>query len=154
MAAPPGRPATGRPALLREASAAFADLGTFLPLVIGMLVLGSFDATAVLLGFGVFAVATGAFYARPIPAQPMKAVAALASTGSRGAEAAMARLRPPVFFMEKRAFEARLRRWPLAKLDAALDLLLEAELGAKSTGLPDQEIVERTALRIAGMAGR
>lgn len=70
------------------------------------------------------------------------------------AEAAMGKLRPPVFFMEKRAFEARLSRWPLAKLDAALDLLLEAELGAKSTGLPDEEIVERAALRVAAMAGR
>ncbi|MGD9799534.1 MAG: DNA polymerase III subunit delta [Parvularculaceae bacterium] len=67
------------------------------------------------------------------------------------AEAAMARLRPPVFFMEKRAFEARLRRWTLPKIDAALDILLDAELGAKSTGLPDAEIVERAAFRIAAM---
>jgi len=67
------------------------------------------------------------------------------------AEAAMAKLRPPVFFMEKRAFEARLRRWTLPKIDAALSILLEAELGAKSTGLPDTEIVERAALRIASM---
>ncbi|OFX05399.1 MAG: DNA polymerase III subunit delta [Alphaproteobacteria bacterium RIFCSPHIGHO2_12_FULL_63_12] len=70
------------------------------------------------------------------------------------AETAMGKLRPPVFFMEKRAFEARLHRWTPAKLDAALDLLIEAELGAKSTGLPDEEIVERAALRIATMAGR
>jgi len=56
--------------------------------------------------------------------------------------------------MEKRAFEARLGRWSLAKLDVALDILLDAELGAKSTGLPDEEIVERAALRIASMAGR
>ncbi|MFZ5618594.1 MAG: DNA polymerase III subunit delta [Pseudomonadota bacterium] len=70
------------------------------------------------------------------------------------AETAAAKLRPPVFFMEKRAFETRLGRWSPAKIDAALDLLLEAELGAKSTGLPDAEIVERAALRIAAMAGR
>lgn len=70
------------------------------------------------------------------------------------AESAMARLRPPVFFMEQRAVAARLNRWTLPKIDAALDLLLEAELGAKSTGLPDEEIVERAALRIAAMAGR
>jgi DNA polymerase-3 subunit delta len=69
-------------------------------------------------------------------------------------EAAMMKLRPPVFFMEKRAFEQRLRRWTPAKIDAALDMLLDAELGAKSTGLPDTEIVERAALRIAAMAGR
>ncbi|MEZ5896226.1 MAG: DNA polymerase III subunit delta [Parvularculaceae bacterium] len=70
------------------------------------------------------------------------------------AEAAMAKLSPPVFFMEKRAFEQRLRRWSPAKIDAALALLIEAELGAKSTGLPDQEIMERAALRIAALAGR
>lgn len=69
-------------------------------------------------------------------------------------ETAMGRLRPPVFFMEKRAFEARLRRWPLARIDAALEALLDAELGAKSTGLPDQEIAERALLKIALMAGR
>ncbi len=70
------------------------------------------------------------------------------------AESAMGKLRPPVFFMEKRSFEARLNRWSLEKLDAALDLLIEAELGAKSTGLPDEEIVERAALRIASLANR
>mgnify|MGYP002784673996 CR=1 FL=1 len=69
-------------------------------------------------------------------------------------ETAMGRLRPPVFFMEKRAFEARLRRWPLAKIDAALDALLDAELGAKSTGMPDLEIAERALFKIAMLAGR
>jgi DNA polymerase-3 subunit delta len=69
------------------------------------------------------------------------------------AESAMARLRPPVFFMEKRAFEGRLRRWPLARAEAALDFLLEAELAAKTTAAPDIEIAERAAFRIAAMAG-
>jgi DNA polymerase-3 subunit delta len=70
------------------------------------------------------------------------------------AETAMGKLRPPVFFMEKRAFEARLSRWSIAKIDAALDLLIDAEFGAKSTGLPDQEIVERAAFKIASLAAR
>lgn len=83
----------------------------------------------------------------------LRAARALMAEGM-SAESAMARLRPPVFFMEKRAFEARLARWPLARLDTALSMLLDAELGAKSTGLPDLELVERTALRIASMAER
>ncbi len=99
-------------------------------------------------------------------ASPVSTVRALQRTFTRlhaaqsliaagaSAETAMAKLRPPVFFMEKRAFEARLRRWPTSRLAAALDLLIEAELGAKSTGLPDEAIVERAALRIAAMAGR
>jgi len=67
---------------------------------------------------------------------------------------AMKKLRPPVFFMEQRPFEARLRRWPLARLDMALDMLVNAELDAKTTGAPQREIVERTALRLSHMAGR
>lgn len=83
----------------------------------------------------------------------LRTARALMAEGA-SAEAAMAKLRPPVFFLEKRAFEARLRRWPLAALDASLDMLIDAELDAKSTGLPDQELVERAAFRIAAMAGR
>ncbi len=83
----------------------------------------------------------------------LRAAQSLIAQGA-SAEAAMGRLRPPVFFMEKRSFEARLKRWPLAKIDAALDTLLDAELGAKTTGMPDQEIAERALFRIAVMAGR
>ncbi|MDZ7629476.1 MAG: DNA polymerase III subunit delta [Parvularculaceae bacterium] len=83
----------------------------------------------------------------------LRAAQAMVADGA-SAETAMARLRPPVFFMEKRAFEARLRRWPLARIDAALEALLEAELGAKSTGLPDQEIAERALFKIALMGAR
>lgn len=83
----------------------------------------------------------------------LRAAQAMIAEGA-SPETAMGRLRPPVFFMEKRAFEARLRRWPLARIDAALDALLDAETGAKSTGLPDLEIAERALFKIALMAGR
>jgi DNA polymerase-3 subunit delta len=66
--------------------------------------------------------------------------------------AAMQKLRPPVFFMEQRSFETRLRKWAPPRLNAALDLLVEAELEAKTTGAPQQEIAERAAFRIAAMA--
>ncbi|MCP5367992.1 MAG: sulfate transporter, partial [Hyphomicrobiales bacterium] len=65
-------------ALLGELSGAVADLGTFLPLVIGVLAVGGFDAAGVLTGFGLFALAVAVFYRRPVPVQPMKAVSALA----------------------------------------------------------------------------
>lgn len=74
--------------------------------------------------------------------------------GGETAAAAMQHLRPPVFFIEQRPFEARLRRWPLARLDAALDLLLDAEIETKTTGAPQREIAERAALRLALMARR
>ena len=67
---------------------------------------------------------------------------------------AMKRLKPPVFYIEQKPFERRLRRWPMKRLDMALDMLIEAELAAKTTGSPQREIVERTALRLSHMAGR
>lgn len=75
------------------------------------------------------------------------------AAGSSPAEA-MKKLRPPVFFGEERAFEARLRMWPPAHLDDALDLILSAEFDAKTTGAPQREIVERAALRVALMVQR
>ena len=67
------------------------------------------------------------------------------------ASSAMKKLKPPVFFAEQRAFENRLRKWPLRRLDLAARMLIDAELDAKTTGAPQREIVERTALRIAMM---
>ncbi|MEE2690212.1 MAG: DNA polymerase III subunit delta [Pseudomonadota bacterium] len=74
--------------------------------------------------------------------------------GGMSPDMAMKRLRPPVFFKEERAFAQRLRRWPLADLDAALDLLIEAELDAKTTGAPQKEIAERAAIMLALRAAR
>ena len=66
---------------LRELSSAFADLGTFLPLVLGLIVVAGVDPVGLLYGFGLFAIATGVVYRRPIPVQPMKAVAAMGIAG-------------------------------------------------------------------------
>ncbi len=62
---------------LGEFSGAFADLGTFLPLVLGMIALNQFSAQGLFLGFGFFALATALIYRRPIPVQPMKVISAL-----------------------------------------------------------------------------
>ena len=63
--------------LLGETSGAFADLGTFLPLVLGLIALNQFSAQGIFLGFGLFAILSALFYRRPIPVQPMKVIAAL-----------------------------------------------------------------------------
>ncbi|MCB1802516.1 MAG: putative sulfate/molybdate transporter [Gammaproteobacteria bacterium] len=73
------------PTVLGEVSGAFADLGTFLPLVIGMFALQQVDPGGVLIGFGVFALLTALAYRRPVPVQPMKAVAAVVIAGGLGA---------------------------------------------------------------------
>lgn len=75
---------------LGDISGAFADLGTFLPLVLGLLVVGAFDASGIMVGFGIFAIATGLLYRRPVPVQPMKVIAALAITGGMTASAVTA----------------------------------------------------------------
>lgn len=63
--------------LAGDVSGAFADLGTFLPLVLGILAVNRLDPASVLAGFGCFALATAVIYRRPVPVQPMKAVAAI-----------------------------------------------------------------------------
>ena len=70
------------------------------------------------------------------------------------AASAMKKLRPPVFFSETKRFETQLQKWRGPKLDLAMRMLVETELDAKSTGAPQREIVERTALRLAVMASR
>ncbi|WP_095497815.1 putative sulfate/molybdate transporter [Paraferrimonas haliotis] len=66
-----------RGALYKDASGAFADLGTFLPLVLGLIALNHFSAVGIFVGFGLFALASALLYRRPIPVQPMKVIAAL-----------------------------------------------------------------------------
>ena len=70
------------PGLMGEVSRSVADFGTFLPLVLGVLAMGTMDPTGVLVGFGIFALAVALFYRRPIPVQPMKAIAALMIVGA------------------------------------------------------------------------
>lgn len=69
-------------------------------------------------------------------------------------EAAIKALRPPVFYGEQRAFSRALTAWPLPRLRAATRDVLEADLAAKQTGMPQAEMVERVLLRLAMMAGR
>jgi hypothetical protein len=67
---------------LGDFSGAFADLGTFLSLVVAVLALREFDAGGILIGFGLFAIGTAAIYRLPIPVQPMKAIAAIVIVGA------------------------------------------------------------------------
>lgn len=73
-----------------EISAAPADLGTFLPLSLGLIAIAGMDPVGLLFGFGIFAIATALIYRRPIPVQPMKAVAAMGIAGLAGPEVLIA----------------------------------------------------------------
>lgn len=63
-----------------ELAGAFGDLGTLVPFVVGYVTINRLDPQAVLLGFGLSAVATGLYFRTPMPVQPMKAIATVAVT--------------------------------------------------------------------------
>ena len=63
-----------------ELSGAFGDLGTDLPLIVGMVLAARLDPASVLIVYGLLQVATGLVYRMPMPVQPLKAVAALVIT--------------------------------------------------------------------------
>jgi len=72
---------------LREIGGALGDLGTLLPLMLGVIAVAGLAPTPVLLGFAAFYVLTALVYRLPIPVQPMKAVAAVLLTAQvSGAE--------------------------------------------------------------------
>jgi len=67
---------------------------------------------------------------------------------------AMAALKPPVIFKAADRFRRQLNHWPSDRLGRALDLLCEAELDCKSTGLPAAAITARAVMMLARAAGR
>lgn len=63
---------------LQELGGALGDLGTLLPLMVGLILINGLDVTPVLLGVGLFYIGSGLYYRIPAPVQPLKAVAAIA----------------------------------------------------------------------------
>lgn len=74
MAAAPPRFAFNR----HELAGSLGDLGTLLPLAIGLIQINGFEATPVLLMVGVYHILSGAYFGITMPVQPMKVVAAYA----------------------------------------------------------------------------
>ena len=60
-----------------EWAGSFGDLGTDLPLLIGMALAAHLDGASVLIVFGAFQVYSALVYRMPMPVQPLKAMAAL-----------------------------------------------------------------------------
>ncbi len=67
-----------------ELAGAFGDIGTDLPLIIGMILAAGLDAASVLIMYGVMQVLTGFYYRLPMPVQPLKAVAVLVIAQTAG----------------------------------------------------------------------
>jgi MFS superfamily sulfate permease-like transporter len=60
-----------------ELAGAFGDLGTDLPLLIGIIAASNVDSASVLVMFGLMQLFSGLWYGLPMPVQPLKAFAAL-----------------------------------------------------------------------------
>ncbi len=60
-----------------ELAGAFGDLGTDLPLVVGMILAAGLDSASALIMFGAMQILTGLVYGMPMPVQPLKAMAAI-----------------------------------------------------------------------------
>jgi hypothetical protein len=64
-----------------ELSGAFGDIGTDLPLIVGMILAAGLHSSSVLVMFGAMQVVTALAYRMPMPVQPLKAVAVIVITG-------------------------------------------------------------------------
>jgi DNA polymerase-3 subunit delta len=78
----------------------------------------------------------------------------LVDTVARGASArdAVQRLRPPVIFIVASRLQPQIQLWDEARARRAIELLTDAEIDCKSTGLPDEAICRRVLLAIASAA--
>ncbi len=64
----------------QEWAGAFGDIGTDFPLIVGMILAARLDVTSVLVTYGSMQILTGLIYQRPMPVQPLKAVAMIVIT--------------------------------------------------------------------------
>lgn len=71
---------------LNEVAGSLGDLGTFLPLAIGLIAVNGVNPTALFLCAGLLYIGAGLHYGLPIPVQPLKATAAIAISLSVPAE--------------------------------------------------------------------
>ena len=68
----------------REASGAVGDLGTFLPILVGLTVRCDLDVGTTLVFTGMYNLATACVFDVPMPLQPMKTIAAVALSDENG----------------------------------------------------------------------
>ncbi|GIW42627.1 MAG: hypothetical protein KatS3mg076_3204 [Candidatus Binatia bacterium] len=63
-----------------ELAGSFGDIGTDVPLLMGMILSAGLDSASVLVVFGALQILTGLFYGLPMPMQPLKAMAVIVIT--------------------------------------------------------------------------
>jgi len=70
----------------------------------------------------------------------------------KSADQAMKSLRPPVIFMHADQFGNQLRRWKPNLMSQALEILIDAEIDCKTTGMPAEAVCGRALMRVAQAA--
>lgn len=143
---------------LRELNGALGDIGTLLPLTVGMIAIVGLSAQAVLIGFGLFYIATGLIYRLPVPVQPMKTIAAV-SLISAATPAAIAlsgvSIGLVLLFLGSSGLIDRIARLVPQSVLSGLQLGLGLALASIAMGLMrDQWIVGGLTLTIAYVALR
>jgi DNA polymerase-3 subunit delta len=71
-----------------------------------------------------------------------------------GAETAVSRLKPPLFFKHKPAFEAQVSNLSLAAIEQILNVIVSAEARCKQTGAEPEIIAGRAVLSVCQIAGK
>ncbi len=83
-----------------EVAGSFGDLGTLLPIAIGMIVLNGLDPFGILFSIGLFYILAGVYYGVTVPVQPMKVISAYAlATAISPSEIAAATLLVAIFLL-------------------------------------------------------
>lgn len=72
----------------------------------------------------------------------------------KSADQAMSALKPPVIFKIADRVRRQISRWPADRAGRALELLIEAEMDCKTTGMPSEERCSRAVMQLARAAGR
>lgn len=65
-----------------EISGSFGDIGTDLPLIVGMILVSGIDSASTFIIYGILQIASGLYYGIPMAVQPLKAVATLVIAGN------------------------------------------------------------------------
>ena len=123
---------------LKELSGALGDAGTLLPLMLGAIAVAGLAPGPVLAGFGLFYIATAAYYRLPIPVQPMKAVAAVVLTAQLSPSALAASgvmIGAALLALGSTGWIAKLARLVPQSVLAGLQLGLGAALAMVAVGL-------------------
>jgi len=71
-----------------------------------------------------------------------------------GTEEALKKLRPPLFFKVKPAFESQLTGWSMMQMEQALSILTSAEARCKQTASDPYTLCSRAILALAQIGGR